>query len=60
MSHFGINYASAMTDKYAVANVISVVIVPIVYGIAFWRVGRRNAGNKIMESACIAGGIFTG
>jgi hypothetical protein len=39
-------------------EIIGGIIVPRVYFAVFWRIGRRSAGNRILECAGIAGCLF--
>ena len=48
------------TDAYSIPNIVSGLALLLLYGWTFWRVWRRNPGNKLMECACIAGLIFLG
>jgi len=41
-----------------IPSIIGAVSLPVLYCWAFWRVARRSVGNKLMESACISGGLF--
>ena len=47
-----------MIDASVISKIIGAIALPLLYGWVFWRVARRNSGSKLMECACLAGGIF--
>ena len=49
-----------MAEASMIPKIVGALGLFTLYGWTFWRVGKRNAGNKLMECACIAGGLFMG
>jgi hypothetical protein len=49
-----------LADASMISKIIESLGLFFLYGWTVWRVGKRSAGSKLMESACIAGGLFMG